>query len=687
MPEPTSPPPPDLERLCIDTVRVLAMDAVQEADSGHPGTPMALAPLGYVLWTRHLRHDPRNPGWPDRDRFVLSAGHASMLLYALLYLTGYDLSLDDLRDFRQWESQTPGHPEFHHTPGVETTTGPLGQGVANSVGMALAERWLAHHFNRPGFPVVDHYTYAVCSDGDLMEGISHEAAAFAGHQKLGKLIWLFDDNRITIDGSTDLAGSTDQGRRFEAYGWHVQRVTDVNDLDALDRAIEAARREKGRPSLVIVNSTIAFGSPNKAGHASTHGSPLGHDEIRATKENLGYPSLEPFFVDEAALAEWRRLGARGGALNEEWRRTFEGYEREYPALAHQLRAYLAGELPDDWDAEVPDFTALSKPEATRASSGRVIQGLAARVGNLVGGSADLSGSNKTTISASESIQANAPGARNIHFGIREHGMGGILNGMALHGGVRPFGGTFLIFSDYMRPSIRLAALMGLPVRYVFSHDSIGLGEDGPTHQPIEQLAALRAIPGLLDLRPADGPETAEAWKVALERKDGPAFLALTRQSVPLRDMSEMSGPEGLRRGAYTLVEASTGSPEVLLIGTGSEVHVAVAAREVLERDGIPTRVVSMPSWYLFGRQDAAYREEVLPSAVPARVSIEAGVTLGWERWVGPDGVRLGIDGFGASAPYATLYEKYGLTARAVADAAVRVLKTGAGDLAARGQAG
>ena len=652
------------EKLAIDTIKVLAMDAVQEANSGHPGTPMALAPFGYVLWTRHLRHNPRDPGWINRDRFVLSAGHASMFLYGLLYLAGYDLSLDDIRQFRQWESKTPGHPEYGHTPGVETTTGPLGQGVANTVGMALAERWMAERYNRPGHEIVDHHTYALCSDGDLMEGISHEAAEIAGHQRLGKLIWIFDDNRITIEGSTDLATCTDQARRFEGYGWHTLTVDDGTDLDAIDDALAAARAETDRPTLIVLRTTIAEGSPNMAGLASTHGAPLGADEIAATKLNLGYPSLEPFHVEPAALEHWRARCAGGAATQSAWEGRFEAYRAAHRELAADLERAAAGELPAGWEDSLPDLV-HAPATATRNHSGKVLQSAAAAVPAMIGGSADLGGSNKTDIAGSGDHLADNPGGRIIHFGVREHAMGAIMNGMALHGGVHPFGGTFLVFSDYMRPAIRLAALMQLPVTYVFTHDSIGLGEDGPTHQPIEHLAALRAIPGLLDLRPADGPETAEAWRAALSYRTGPSFLALTRQTVPLIERGGgHPAADGLRKGAYVLREARSGRPDAIVIASGSEIGAALEARERLHEDGFDVRVVSMPSWRLFAEQTEAYRNKVLPGGV-LKVSIEAGSTMGWSRWVGPDGVSIGIDHFGASAPFQEVYRRYGVTADAV----------------------
>ena len=652
------------EKLAIDTIKVLAMDAVQAANSGHPGTPMALAPVGYVLWTRHLRHNPRDPGWFNRDRFVLSAGHASMFLYSLLYLTGYDVSIDDIRRFRQWGSSTPGHPEFGHTPGVETTTGPLGQGVANTVGMALAERWLATRYNRRGHEIVDHHTYALCSDGDLMEGISHEAAEIAGHQRLGKLIWIFDDNRITIEGSTDLATATDHRQRFDGYGWHTLTVDDGTDLDAIDAALTTARAETGRPSLIVLRTVIAEGSPNMAGSASTHGAPLGTDEIAATKLNIGYPSLEPFHIEPAALEHWRARGAVGARSQAAWTRRLEAYRTALPDLADDLELAIAGELPVGWEDALPDLT-TAPATATRNHSGKVLQGAAAAIPTMIGGSADLGGSNKTDIAGGGDLLARNPAGRIIHFGVREHAMGAIMNGMALHGGIQPFGGTFLVFSDYMRPAIRLAALMGLPVIYVFTHDSIGLGEDGPTHQPVEHLAALRAIPGVLDLRPGDGPETAEAWRAALRNRAGPSFLSLTRQTVPLIDRGpDRPSASGLHKGGYILREARSGRPDAIVIASGSEVGPALAARERLAADGIDVRVVSLPSWRLFAAQPAAYRNEILPAAV-LKVSIEAGCTMGWERWVGTDGISIGVDHFGASAPFQEVYRRYGVTAEAV----------------------
>ena len=660
----------DIKQQAVDAIRILSMDAVQQANSGHPGTPMALAPVGYVLFHKHLRHNPSDPLWLDRDRFVLSVGHASMLIYSLLHLSGYDLSEEDIRNFRQWGSPTAGHPEYGHAPGIETTTGPLGQGVANSVGLALAERWLAKRYNRPGHEVVDHFTYALCSDGDMMEGVSHEAAAIAGHQKLGKLIWIFDDNRITIDGGTELSSSTNQAKRFEAYDWHVTHVSDGNDLEEIDRAIIEAKRESERPSLIVVRTTIGYGSPGKAGTSAAHGAPLGQDEIIKTKENLGYPSLEPFHVENSTREHWAACLENGRKLQEDWQKRFSLYQEQAPDFAAEFLQVMSGELPEDWDENVPNLTAAENEDATRGWSGKVLQGVASGLPNLIGGSADLAGSNKTTINGADNLLSSSPGGRNIHYGIREHAMASIMNGMALHGGVRPFGGTFLIFSDYMRPAIRLAALMGQSVIYVFTHDSIGLGEDGPTHQPVEQLAALRAVPNLCDLRPGDAAETEIAWRVAIERTEGPSFLALTRQKVVLLDRRGMlAGAEGLRRGGYVLAEAANGTPEVILIASGSELGIILEARERLEAEGTPTRVVSLPSWYLFGRQEKDYRDSVLPPEISKKVSVEAASTFGWTRWVGASGSSLGLDHFGASAPSDILFEKFGFTVEDVVEAA------------------
>jgi transketolase len=668
---------PSLDELCINTIRTLSMDAVQAANSGHPGTPMALAPLAYVIWTRHLRHNPADPSWVDRDRFILSCGHASMLLYSMLYLTGYGLELDELKHFRQWETRTPGHPEYGMTPGVETTTGPLGQGVANGVGMAMAEAHLAAVHNRDGHTPIDHHVYAICSDGDLMEGVAAEAASLAGHLGLGKLIYFWDDNRITIEGSTELAFTEDVAGRFAACGWHTLTVEDGNDLEAIDAAIVAAKADP-RPSMITVRTVIGFGSPNKAGTEKAHGEPLGAEEIVRTKQNLGWPTTDAFFVPEEALAHMRRAVDRGREMQAEWQARYDAYAAAHPDAAAALSDALAHRLPEGWDADLPTWTAEDKPIATRAASGKAINALAKRVPWLIGGSADLAGSNNTWIDGAPSYGPGSYAGRNLHFGVREHSMGSTMNGMLLHGGVRVYGGTFLIFSEYMRPAIRLAALMEQPAVYVFTHDSVGLGEDGPTHQPIEQLAALRAIPGLIDLRPADANETAEAWRFALSYRKGPMFLALTRQALPHLDRTRFGAASGLAKGAYVLAEAE-GELRVVLIASGSEVEVALAAREALQAEGIGARVVSMPSWTLFARQPRAYRDQVLPPAVRARVAVEAGSPMGWHRWVGDEGEVVGISRFGASAPAKRVFHELGLTAENVAAKARRVLGLGGGD--------
>jgi transketolase len=653
----------ELDELCINTVRTLSMDAVQKADSGHPGTPMALAPLAYVLWTRHLRYDPTHPKWPDRDRFILSAGHASMLLYSVLYLTGYDLPLEQIEQFRQWGSATPGHPEYGHTPGVEVTTGPLGQGLGNAVGMAIAEAHLAAEFNRDGeAPLIDHRTYFIASDGDQMEGISHEASSLAGHLGLGKLIGFYDDNHITIEGSTDLAYSDDAAARFAAYGWHVQRVENANDLDALDEAIKAAQAVTDRPSLIIVRSHIAFGSPNKHDTAGAHGSPLGEHEVQLTKENLGWPRPdEKFYVPDEALRVWREAGEKGRKLREEYESRLEQYAAKHPYEARELQRRLGGERPADWRKAMPTFEASAKGMATRAASSKVLNAFAARIPELMGGAADLAPSTKTLLDDSGAFERANRRGRNMHFGIREHAMGAAMNGMALYGGIIPYGGTFLIFSDYMRPPMRLAALMRQHVIYVFTHDSIGLGEDGPTHQPIEQLAGLRSIPGFTVFRPADANETAEAWAEAIAMTDAPVALVLTRQNVPTLDRSKLGAASGLAKGAYVLADAEGGEPEVVLIASGSEVHIVLEAAGKLSERGVRARVVSMPSIERFEAQPRDYRDSVLPPAVKARVAMEAASPLPWYRVVGDGGAVLGLDHFGASAPYERLYEEFGLT--------------------------
>jgi transketolase len=670
---PTPPAGADsLDQLCINTVRTLAMDAVQRADSGHPGTAMALAPVAYVLWQRHLRHNPANPDWYGRDRFVLSAGHACVLLYAVLYLSGYDLSLDDLKQFRQWGSRTPGHPEHGLTPGVEATTGPLGQGVGNAVGMALAEAHLAQLFNRPGHPIAEHYTYFLCSDGDLMEGVSHEAASLAGHLKLGRLIGIYDDNHITIDGKTDLSFSEDVAKRFESYGWHVERVADGNDLGALDAALTSARRTTDRPSLILVRTHIAYGSPHKQDTPEAHGAPLGEEEVKLTKQNLGWPSLEPFYVPDEALRQWRRARDRGTRLETEWRGAYEAYRRAFPELAAELERRRAGRLPEGWDADLPAFT-TKDAQATRAASSKAMNAIAPKLPELFGGSADLAGSTNLAIKGGGDVAAGNWGARNVHFGIREHGMGAILNGLALHGGVRPVGSTFLIFSDYMRPPMRLAAMTHLPVIYVFTHDSIGLGEDGPTHQSIEQLTGLRAVPNLVVIRPADPAETVEAWRAAILRHDGPVALVLTRQKVAAIDRTKYAPANGLRLGGYVLADGTGDKPALILMASGSEVELALGAYERLSAEGLATRVVSMPSMELFARQPIEYRNAVLPPLVGARLAIEAAAPHPWYRWVGERGAVMGIERFGASAPYQRIYQELGLTVEKAVQRAKQLL--------------
>lgn len=658
----------NLDQLCINTIRTLAMDAVEKAKSGHPGMPMGAAPMAYVLWTRFLRHNPRNPRWPNRDRFILSAGHGSMLLYSLLHLTGYDLPLEELKQFRQWGSRTPGHPEYGLTPGVEVTTGPLGSGFATGVGIAMAERYLADRYNRPGFPIIDHYTYAIVSDGDLMEGIASEAASLAGHLRLGKLIYLYDDNQISIEGSTDLAFSEDVAKRFEAYGWHVQRVADGNDIEAIAAAIAAARAEAERPSLIMVRTRIGYGSPNKENSPEAHGAPLGEEEVRRTKAAYGWPEDAQFLVPDEVRAHMGAAVQRGQQWETEWNDLFRRYEEAYPAEAAELKRILSGQLPEGWHERIPTFPAGGSM-ATRSASGKVLNAIAPVLPELVGGSADLAPSTNTYIQGGGDWVPGDFRGRNIHFGVRENAMGAALNGLSLSG-LRPYGGTFLVFSDYMRPTIRLAALMEQPVIYVFTHDSIGVGEDGPTHQPVEHLAALRAIPNLVVFRPADANETAVGWRLALENRKGPFALILTRQNLPVLDPEKARGAE---RGGYVLAEASSGRPEVILIATGSEVSVALGAREILEKEGIPTRVVSLPSWEIFDRQPKDYRDAVLPPEVTARVAVEAAVPMGWERYVGPRGAVVGLSRFGASAPGKVLFEKFGFTPENVARVAREVL--------------
>lgn len=653
-------------RLAANTIRGLTMDAVQKANIGHPGMPMGMADVAVVLWTQFLKHNPQDPKWFDRDRFVLSAGHGSMLLYSLLHLSGYDLPMAELMQFRQWDSATPGHPEYGHTPGVETTTGPLGQGITNAIGMALAEKWLAAQFNRPGFDLVDHYTYVIASDGDLMEGVSAEASSLAGHLGLSKLIVLYDDNQITIDGRTDLSFSEDVLARYAAYGWHTNRV-DGHDPLAVMAAIQEAQ-ETARPSIIACRTHIGYGSPNRQDTAKAHGEPLGEEEIRLTKQALGWP-LEPlFYVPDEVPA----FLAGNGETQAAWEALWGRYQEAHPELAAAFQQALNGDLPTNWGEILPTFE-VGKALATRASSGMVLNALAPHIPYLLGGSADLTGSNNTAIKGETPLSRDDFSGRYIHFGIREHAMGGMMNGMALHGGVRPYGGTFLVFSDYMRASIRLAALMGAPVIYVFTHDSIGLGEDGPTHQPIEQLMSLRAIPGLTVIRPCDAVEVAEAWQIALENKSGPTALVLTRQAVPTLNHVQSQITGSVANGAY-VIKQPTRQPQVLLMGTGSEVHIALETEKLLAEQGIGAQVVSMPSWELFAAQPDVYRHTVLPPHIKARVSIEAGVTLGWERYIGDGGTAVGLDRFGASAPYKTIYEKLGLTAEAVSQAALALIR-------------
>lgn len=664
-----------IDELCINTLRTLAMDAVQRANSGHPGTPMALAPAAYVLWTRFLRHNPRNPRWFDRDRFVLSNGHASMLLYGLLHLSGYDLSLDDLKQFRQWNSRTPGHPEYEVTPGVETTTGPLGQGLMNAVGMAMAEAHLAAVYNRPGHQLIDHRSFVFCSDGDLMEGASHEAASLAGHLGLGKLICLYDDNRISIDGATGITFSDDVAQRFAAYGWQVQDLGErANDLDALDRAYASALEDTERPSLIVLRTHIAWGAPDLQDTPEAHGAPLGEEQVRKTKQVYGWPEEAQFLVPERAALHMGEAVTRGRVLEQEWEARRAAYREAHAEAARALDSALAGELPEGWDAELPRFDGESAQVATRSASGKALEHFARRIPSLIGGAADLASSTKAEIADTEDFAKGRHGGRNIRFGVREHLMCAACSGMALHGGLRPFASTFFIFTDYARPAIRLAALMKLPVIYVMSHDSIGLGEDGPTHQPIEHLASLRAMPDLCVIRPADANETIHAWRAALRRREGPTMLVLSRQKLPVFDREHYGGADGLERGAYVFAREQDQTPALILIASGSELQLAMAVQGRLRTEqGVEARVVSMPSWELFRAQPQAYRDEVLPPAVTPRLAIEAGATQGWHEWVGDEGAVVGIDRFGASAPGATLFERYGLTVEPILERARQLI--------------
>ncbi len=648
-----------LTQRCVNTLRTLSMDAVQAANSGHPGMPMGMADAAYVLWTKFLKHNPHNPRWFDRDRFILSAGHGSMLLYSLLHLTGYDLPLKEIKNFRQIGSITPGHPEFGLTPGVETTTGPLGQGFATGVGMAMAEAFMAETFNKDDHKLVDHFTYAIVSDGDLMEGISHEAASLAGHLNLNKLIYLYDSNNISIDGSTDLAFTDNTKKRFEAYNWDVQ-VIDGHNHTEIEAAIRRAQTTD-KPSLIECRTHIGFGSPNKQGSASSHGSPLGEEEILLTKENLGVENKEPFHIDEDVLKEFRKAVKNGGELEAEWKELLKDYEKVYPVDGVGFKEYVTRNLPDSWEDVLPQFDTDEKGMATRKASGAVINEIAKRIFNLVGGSADLKGSVNTEIIGKDVFEAGNYSGQNVHYGVREHAMGAAMNGMALHGGIIPFGGTFLVFSDYNKPAIRIAGLSKIPAVYIFTHDSIGLGEDGPTHQPIEHLAALRATPNVTVIRPSDANETSYAWKAALENKTGPTMLVLTRQNLPIADRKQFGSASGVEKGGYILKKESGSKADIILMASGSEVQLIVEAAEVLESEGVSVRLVSMPSWELFEAQSKEYRNTVLPPAVPQRVSIEAAATLGWHKWTGSEGVAIGIDRYGESAPYQDVYEHLGLT--------------------------
>ena len=661
-----------IDEICINTIRTLSMDAVQKANSGHPGAPMGLATAAYVLWTRVMKHNPENPGWLDRDRFVLSGGHASMLLYSLLHLSGYGgVTLDEIKNFRQWGSKTPGHPEFGHTPGVETTTGPLGQGFANAVGMAMAERHLAARFNREGYKIVDHFTYMMCGDGDMMEGISSEAASLAGHLGLARLICIYDDNKISIEGNTDITFTEDVALRFKAYNWHILKIDNGNDMDAIFNALQEAKAETERPSLIVLRTHIAFGSPNKQDTADAHGAPLGEEEIRLTKKVLGVPEEPSFFIPEEALDRFRKCIDAGNEAEAGWQETYQGYIKEYPDLAKQWVDAMSGFLTAEWDGDIPEFSIADGPIATRAASGMVLNAIADKVPTLIGGSADLAPSNKTYMNASHEFQKDVYDGRNIRFGVREHAMGGIMSGMFLHNGLRPYGGTFLVFADYMRPAIRVASLMKLPIIYVFTHDSIAVGEDGPTHQPVEQLASLRAIPGLTVIRPGDASETAQAWRHAVKNTRGPVALILSRQKLPVlnRDTIENS----LTEGAYILEDCES-KPDIILIATGSEVHIALEAQKRLALENIATRVVSMPSWELFEQTPQEYKDRVLLPDVTLRLAVEAGSPMGWEQYVGNSGAIIGIKGFGASAPGGTVMEQFGFTPENIVQKAMELLK-------------
>ncbi|NWG27584.1 MAG: transketolase [Ignavibacteriaceae bacterium] len=665
-------PEKDLHQLSINTIRFLAIDAVQKANSGHPGMPMGCAPIAYRLYSKYMKHNPANPDWINRDRFILSAGHGSMLLYSILHLCGYKISLDDIKNFRQWKSITAGHPEYGLAPGVETTTGPLGQGFANAVGMAIAQEYLGSLFNKPDIKILDHYIYGICSDGDLMEGISHEAASLAGHLKLGKLIFFYDDNGITIDGKTSLTFSEDIKIRFEAYGWQVLNIYDVNDLSQIDKAVEQAQKELSKPTLIITKTHIGFGSPNKQDSEASHGAPLGEDEVKLTKKNLGWNEQKYFYIPDEVADHFSKMKKTFSTYEQDWNKFFETYKQKYLSDAEKFIKCFNNDFGDEWIEALPVFTNYSDKIATRSASGKVLNSIFAKLPTLVGGSADLSESNNTIINGQKVFSSENYSGRNIHFGIREHAMGGIVNGMALYGGTIPYCGTFLIFSDYMRPSIRLASLMKLRTIYVFTHDSIGLGEDGPTHQPIEQLAALRAIPGLIVIRPSDANETVHAWKYALQHKGTPVAFALTRQKVPVLDRSKLASADNLSRGAYTLIQSGN-DPDIILMASGSEVSLALEAFYELQSEGISARVVSFPSWELFDAQSDEYKESVLPKSIKARISIEAGIKQGWEKYLGEYGEAISIEKFGASAPAEGLFKEYGFTKENIIAAVKRVL--------------
>ena len=675
-----------LEDLCINTIRFLSADAVQNANSGHPGLPMGAAAMAFTLWDGFLKHNPADPSWFDRDRFVLSAGHGSMLLYSLLHLTGYDLPLDELKRFRKWGSKTPGHPERGHTVGVEVATGPLGQGFGNGVGMAIAEAWFAARFNRPEHTIVDHYTYALCGDGDLMEGVTQEAASLAGHLRLGKLIYFYDQNHISLAGATGMTFTEDVAKRFEAYGWHTRTVTEGNDTQAIAGAIQEARREQRRPSLILVHTHIGYGSPKKQDNFSAHGNPLGEEELQAAKTALGWPTMDKFYLPQPAVDRFRQALPKGAEAQSKWRKKLEDYKKEFPKEAAEFEQIVSGKLPENWAADLPKWKPADKPMSTRVAGGQALNALAQRIPNLIGGSADLNPSTETALKGMGDFQppeSGGPGTlgavggewsyagRNVAFGVREHAMGAAVNGLAAHGGVLPFSATFLVFSDYMKPAIRLGALSRLKAFYVFTHDSVAVGEDGPTHEPVEHLAGLRAIPGLTVIRPADGNETAEAWAFAIQH-DGPTLFALTRQNLPHLDRGAAKDP-GVAKGAYILSEAEGGAPDVILIGTGSEVNLCMKAQQTLKDRGIKARVVSMPSWNLFAQQDDAYRESVLPQSIKKRVTVEAASPFGWRQWAGDEGIVIGIDHYGASAPGDEIMQRFGFTAEHVTSAALRLL--------------